>query len=103
MFGEARCFIRAAKSSCGRPPGRETGDILMRSVRRRSWGFPPSVVAHLFEPSPSGRRVGYALILGREIMLAHGGWMEVESTQESGLAWHDDSDRVSRSLTRIAA
>ncbi len=59
----------------------ETGDILIE-VSDDGPGIPADVVAHLFEPSPSGRRVGYALILGREIMLAHGGWMEVESTQD---------------------
>lgn len=59
----------------------ETGDILIE-VSDDGPGISPDVVSHLFDPSPAQRRVGYALILGREIMLAHGGSMDVESTQD---------------------
>jgi signal transduction histidine kinase len=45
-------------------------------------GIPPDKVALLFQPAPYQRRIGYALILAREIALAHGGDMEVESTQD---------------------
>jgi signal transduction histidine kinase len=59
----------------------ETGAVVIE-VSDDGPGIPADIASHLFEPSQSRRRVGYALILGREIMLAHGGSMEVESTQD---------------------
>ena len=61
-------------------------------------GIPSDKVALLFQPAPYQRRIGYALILAREIALAHGGDMEVESTRGPPHAWDDGPPRASGSL-----
>jgi signal transduction histidine kinase len=45
-------------------------------------GIPADKLPLLFQPAPYQRRVGYALILGREIAQAHGGDLEVTSSQD---------------------
>jgi signal transduction histidine kinase len=45
-------------------------------------GIPPDKLALLFQPAPYQRRLGYALILAREIVEAHGGRMDVTSSLE---------------------
>jgi signal transduction histidine kinase len=45
-------------------------------------GIPPDKLALLFQPAPYQRRLGYALILAREIVEAHGGRLDVTSVQE---------------------
>jgi signal transduction histidine kinase len=45
-------------------------------------GIPAEKVPLLFQPEPHERRVGYALILAREIAAAHGGTLEVDTTQD---------------------
>jgi signal transduction histidine kinase len=44
--------------------------------------IPEEKLPLLFQPAPYQRRVGYALILAREIAAAHGGRMEVESSTD---------------------
>jgi signal transduction histidine kinase len=70
------------------------GDVLVRATVRPGTGavvievsddgpgIPEGKLPLLFQPDPPERRVGYALVLAREIVTAHGGSMEVESTQD---------------------
>jgi signal transduction histidine kinase len=58
-----------------------TGDIVIE-VSDNGPGIPPDKLALLFQPAPYQRRVGYALILAREIAEAHGGTLDVVSSQE---------------------
>jgi len=44
-------------------------------------GIAPDVVRQLFEPT-TGTPPGYAVMLGREILIAHGGMLHVESSQD---------------------
>ncbi len=60
---------------------REAGELVIE-VTDDGPGIPAEKIPLLFEPAPYQRRVGYALILAREIALAHGGDMEIESTQD---------------------
>jgi signal transduction histidine kinase len=60
----------------------ETSTIIIE-VSDDGPGIPPDKLPLLFQPAPYQRRVGYALILAREIALAHGGNLEVESTQDT--------------------
>jgi signal transduction histidine kinase len=59
----------------------DTGEIAI-DVTDDGPGIPSDKIPLLFQPAPYQRRVGYALILAREIAKAHGGDMEVESTQD---------------------
>ena len=45
-------------------------------------GIPSEKLPLLFQPAPYQRRVGYALILAREIVEAHGGRMDARSTDD---------------------
>ncbi|RPI50044.1 MAG: sensor histidine kinase [Acidobacteria bacterium] len=45
-------------------------------------GIPPDKLPLLFQAAPYQRRVGYALILAREIVEAHGGRMQVRSSDD---------------------
>jgi two-component system CheB/CheR fusion protein len=59
----------------------ESGEIAVE-VTDDGPGIPKEKVPLLFQPAPYQRRVGYALILAREIVEAHGGRMEVDSTDD---------------------
>jgi signal transduction histidine kinase len=59
----------------------DSGEIMIE-VTDDGPGIPADKVPLLFQPAPYQRRVGYALILAREIVEAHGGRMEVESTDD---------------------
>jgi signal transduction histidine kinase len=67
-------IVRAAR----KPEARE----VLIEVEDDGPGIPADKVPLLFQPAPYQRRVGYALILAREIALAHGGRMEVTSTDD---------------------
>jgi two-component system nitrogen regulation sensor histidine kinase GlnL len=58
----------------------ETGEVVIE-VRDDGPGIPEDKLPLLFQPA-SDRRVGYALLLAREIVTAHGGAVEVDSTQD---------------------
>jgi signal transduction histidine kinase len=59
-----------------------TGEIVIE-VSDDGPGIPEDKLPLLFQlEEPTQRRVGYALILAREIVTAHGGTMEVDSTQD---------------------
>jgi signal transduction histidine kinase len=45
-------------------------------------GIPADKLALLLQPAPYQRRLGYALILAQEIVEAHGGRLEITSSQE---------------------
>jgi signal transduction histidine kinase len=59
----------------------ENGDLVIE-VADNGPGIPSDKLPLLFQPAPYQRRVGYALILAREIVEAHGGQMEVESSDD---------------------
>lgn len=73
---------------------RHGGDILVKTARRPDTdeiaievtddgpGIPQDKIPLLFQPAPYQRRVGYALVLAREIVEAHGGRMEVDSSDD---------------------
>ncbi len=63
----------------GREP--KSGEITVE-VTDDGPGIPADKIPLLFQPAPHQRRVGYALILAREIVEAHGGRMEVKSTDD---------------------
>ena len=81
MFLAVRSSILAARSSYTRRRNLRRVKSTI-DVTDDGPGIPSDKVALLFQPAPYQRRVGYALILAREIALAHGGDMEVESTQD---------------------
>jgi signal transduction histidine kinase len=58
-----------------------TGDVIIE-VTDDGPGIPSDKLPLLLQPAPYQRRVGYALILAREVAVAHGGNMEIESTQD---------------------
>jgi signal transduction histidine kinase len=64
------------------------GEITVHASRPANSGeiviavIPEEKLPLLFQPAPYQRRVGYALILAREIAAAHGGRMEVESSTD---------------------
>jgi signal transduction histidine kinase len=59
-----------------------TGEIVIE-VSDDGPGIPEDTLPLLFRPAePIQRRVGYALVLAREIVEAHGGALEVDSTQD---------------------
>jgi two-component system sensor histidine kinase ResE len=59
-----------------------TGEIVIE-VSDDGPGIPEDKLPLLFRPEdPTARRVGYALTLAHEIVTAHGGAMEVNSTQD---------------------
>ena len=59
----------------------ETGDLIIE-VTDDGPGIPSDKLRPLFQPAPYQRRIGYALILAREIVEAHGGRVEVESSDD---------------------
>ena len=58
------------------------GDRVLVEVVDDGPGIPSDKLPLLFQPAPYQRRVGYALILAREIVEGHGGRMEAESTDD---------------------
>lgn len=58
-----------------------TGDLMIE-VTDNGPGIPADKLPLLFQPAPYQRRLGYSLILAREIVVAHGGSMEIQSTQD---------------------
>jgi signal transduction histidine kinase len=62
-------------------PGPGPGQIAI-DVADDGPGIPADKLPLLFEPAPYQRRLGYALILGREIARAHGGDLEVTSSED---------------------
>jgi signal transduction histidine kinase len=58
-----------------------TGQIVIE-VSDDGPGIPESKLPLLFQPERTDRRVGYALLLAREIVTAHGGALEVDSTDD---------------------
>ena len=65
-----------------RAKGPESGAITVEVVDDGP-GIPSDKLPLLFQAAPYQRRVGYALILAREIVEAHGGRMEAESTDDA--------------------
>jgi signal transduction histidine kinase len=59
----------------------ETNEVVLE-VTDDGPGIPADKLPLLLQPAPYQRRVGYALILGQEIALAHGGGLEVESRED---------------------
>jgi signal transduction histidine kinase len=59
----------------------ESGDVTIE-VTDDGPGIPSDKLPMLFQPAPYQRRIGYALILAREIVEAHGGRMDAESTDD---------------------
>jgi signal transduction histidine kinase len=62
-------------------PGPQPGQMTIE-VSDDGPGIPVDTLSQLFEPAPYQRRIGYALILGREIARAHGGDLDVTSSQD---------------------
>jgi signal transduction histidine kinase len=59
----------------------ETGEIVIE-VSDDGPGIPADKLPLLFQPERTDRRVGYALLLAREIVTAHGGVLEADSTDD---------------------
>jgi signal transduction histidine kinase len=59
----------------------ETGQIVIE-VSDDGPGIPADKLPLLFQPERTDRRVGYALLLAREIVTAHGGVLEADSTDD---------------------
>lgn len=72
---------------------REEGDHAVLSVQNRGDPIPPDAIPHLFDPFWRGRSagrserddgIGLGLFIVKQIVDAHGGTVDVASTQEDG-------------------
>ena len=81
MCRAGRSFTQEAKSSCAPGSSPETDRVLVEVIDDGP-GIPSDKLPLLFQPAPYQRRIGYALILAREIVEGHGGRMEAESTDD---------------------
>ena len=64
-------FFHPAARSSSAPPANLTPVKSSSRSRTTALGIPADKVPLLFQPAPYQRRVGYALILAREIAIAH--------------------------------
>ncbi|MEO8426631.1 MAG: ATP-binding protein, partial [Verrucomicrobiota bacterium] len=83
--------IRVAKaqfSSTESVPPRKSGDFVRLTIGDTGEGIPPELISRLFEPSFAGsdfeKRVGFGLSIAQSMIVAFGGWIEVESISGHG-------------------
>jgi len=73
-------------------PGRRPGSFIRLTVRDTGCGIPPAILPRIFEPffttKDVGKGTGLGLATVHGIVQQHEGWIEVESTEGRGTAFH---------------
>ncbi len=87
-FRLANCTFTPGEA---RPP-KHPGEFVRISVRDTGHGMTPEVLGHLFEPyfttREFGKGAGLGLSIANHVVVAHGGWIEVESEPGRGSQFH---------------